>query len=172
MRASRPVRALTLGLLLGLSACASVPASHPRVSPSGPRVSAHEPAPAMSGAAHSAVRTALAMLGTPYRYGGNSPSGFDCSGLVVYSYAKAGLGGLPRTAAGLEDAADPIDLDQLRPGDLLFFRLSGRKTSHVAMYVGEREFVHAPSSGGRVERVGFDHAYWGPRIRRAGRITR
>jgi cell wall-associated NlpC family hydrolase len=110
------------------------------------------------------------MLGAPYRYGGNTPKGFDCSGLVVYSYSQAGLTGLPRTAAALEDAAQPVALDELRPGDLLFFQLSGRKTSHVALYVGDREFVHAPSSGGRVERVAFDHVYWGPRIRRAGRL--
>ena len=57
------------------------------------------------------------------------------------------------------------------PGDLLFFRLSGAKTSHVAMYVGRRAFVHAPSSGKRVERVGFDHVYWGPRLSRAGRVA-
>ena len=112
------------------------------------------------------------MVGAPYRYGGSTPRGFDCSGLVVYSYARAGLTGLPRTAAALEDASEPIAIDALRPGDLLFFQLAGRsKTSHVALYVGDREFVHAPSSGGRVERVGFDHVYWGPRIQRAGRLA-
>ena len=50
------------------------------------------------------------------------------------------------------------------------FRLDGRKTSHVAIYVGERSFVHAPSGGKRVERIDFDHVYWGPRLARAGRI--
>ena len=58
----------------------------------------------------------------------------------------------------------------VEPGDLLFFRLSGKKTSHVGIYVGDRTFVHAPSSGKRVQRVAFVHVYWGPRIRKAGRL--
>ncbi len=169
MRASMSFSLPLLCLVVGLMACATPPPS------ARPTTSTHattEPhAASRVPAAHSAVRTALSMLGRPYRYGGTGPSGFDCSGLVVYSYGKAGLSGLPRTAAGLEGVARPVALEQLRPGDLLFFRLSGPKTQHVGMYVGDREFVHAPSSGGRVERVGFDHVYWGPRIRRAGRIA-
>ncbi len=131
------------------------------------------PAPAGSrdDARHAAARTAEAMIGAPYRYGGSSPSGFDCSGLVVYSYARAGVSGLPRSAASLERAARPVALADLEPGDLLFFRLGGKKTSHVALYVGDRAFVHAPSSGKRVERVSFDHVYWAPRIARAGRVV-
>ena len=108
------------------------------------------------------------MIGVPYRYRGTSPDGFDCSGLVVYSYAQAGHRGLPRTASALERRARPIAVSELRPGDLLFFHLEGKKASHVAIYVGGRSFVHAPSSGKRVERVSFDHVYWGPRLDRAG----
>ncbi len=131
------------------------------------------PAPAGSrdDARRAAARTAEAMIGAPYRYGGSSPSGFDCSGLVVYSYARAGVSGLPRSAASLERVARPVALADLEPGDLLFFRLGGKKTSHVALYVGDRAFVHAPSSGKRVERVSFDHVYWAPRIARAGRVV-
>ena len=70
----------------------------------------------------------------------------------------------------LERISRPVPLTELAPGDLLFFRLDGVKTSHVAVYVGDRAFVHAPSSGKAVERVSFDHVYWGPRIRRAGRL--
>ncbi len=117
-----------------------------------------------------AVHNALAMIGTPYRYGGASPRGFDCSGLVVYSFARAGARGLPRTAAALEQRARPIALSALRPGDLLFFRLAGARTSHVALYVGDGAFVHAPSSGKRVERVALDHVYWSTRLGRAGRL--
>jgi cell wall-associated NlpC family hydrolase len=117
------------------------------------------------------VQTATAMIGTPYRYGGSSPWGFDCSGLVVYSYAKAGLDGLPHSAAALWRLATPISLDELKEGDLLFFRLSGRKTSHVAIYVGDRAFVHAPSGGKRVEKVGFDDFYWSRKLGRAGRLV-
>jgi len=111
------------------------------------------------------------MLGIPYRYGGNRPNeGFDCSGLVVFSYRQAGVVGLPRSAHELERRATPVSLDSLEPGDLLFFRLGSFKTRHVAIYEGNRRFIHAPSSGKRVERVGFDHPYWGPRLGRAGRL--
>lgn len=116
------------------------------------------------------VRAAESLVGAPYRYGGRSPKGFDCSGLVQYSFARAGIHGLPRKAEDLERAAVPVDLAQIRPGDLLFFRLGRKRTSHVAIYVGGRSFVHAPSRGKRVERVDFDHVYWGPRLARAGRL--
>jgi cell wall-associated NlpC family hydrolase len=135
------------------------------------------PAPPQAGpigtsARDAAARVAESMIGAPYRYGGASPRGFDCSGLVVYSFATAGFAGLPRSAASLEHMARPISLDALEPGDLLFFALSGRKTSHVGLYVGDRAFVHAPSGGKRVERVSFDHVYWAPRLSRAGRLGR
>ena len=116
------------------------------------------------------VRTAVAQVGAPYRYGGSSPAGFDCSGLVVYSYRKAGYPGLPHSAAALDAMSERVSLRQIEPGDLLFFRLEGPKTSHVGIYVGGRQFVHAPSSGRRVEKVSFDHPYWGGKIRRAGRV--
>ena len=116
------------------------------------------------------VRSAESMIGAPYRYGGSTPSGFDCSGLVLFSYARAGVGGLPRTARALEDRADSIPLSQLRPADLLFFHLGGRKSRHVAIYAGNRQFIHAPSSGKRVERVSFDHVYWREKLGRAGRL--
>jgi cell wall-associated NlpC family hydrolase len=117
-----------------------------------------------------AVRVAESLVGAPYRPGGATPRGFDCSGLVVYSFARVGVHGLPRSAEELELATAPVELADLEPGDLLFFRIDGRKTSHVALYVGEREFVHAPSRGKRVERIDFDHVYWGPRLARAGRL--
>jgi cell wall-associated NlpC family hydrolase len=116
------------------------------------------------------VSSAEAMIGRPYRYGGSTPAGFDCSGLVHYTYTRAGVVGLPRTASALEDHARPIGLDELRPADLLFFRLDGRKAQHVGIYAGEGEFIHAPSRGGRVERVSFEHDYWADRLDRAGRL--
>jgi cell wall-associated NlpC family hydrolase len=112
----------------------------------------------------------MSMIGAPYRYGGSSPRGFDCSGLVVYSFARTGVSGLPHSAADLHDLARPVSLRELEPGDLLFFRLGGQKPSHVAIYVGGDTFVHAPSSGKRVEKVGLDHVYWGPRLGQAGRL--
>jgi murein DD-endopeptidase len=148
------IAALALAL-----ACAGRPA------PEAPRSSA--PAPS---ALRDVARAAISMIGAPYRYGGSSPRGFDCSGLVQYTYAQAGITGLPRTVSALERHVRPISLADLEPGDLLFFQLSGKKTSHVAIYVGDRAFVHAPSGGKKVEKVAFDHVYWGPRLGRAGRL--
>ena len=139
--------------------------------PRGPEPSSPSP-PAPPAAAERAavVRVAESLVGAPYRRGGATPRGFDCSGLVVYSYARAGVRGLPRSAEHLERAAEPVDLAEIVPGDLLFFRIDGKKTNHVAIYVGDRSFVHAPSGGKRVERIAFDHVYWGPRLAHAGRI--
>jgi cell wall-associated NlpC family hydrolase len=125
---------------------------------------------ARASARAAAAEVAASLVGAPYRFGGSSPSGFDCSGLVVYSFGRAGIEGLPHSAAHLERLTRPISLEDLRPGDLLFFRLSANKTSHVAIYIGDRVFVHAPSSGSRVERVNFDHLYWASRLGRAGRL--
>ena len=152
-----------------LTACAS-----PTPTPSTPRPVVGRAIPEAAPHATRGARAALeasSMIGTPYRHGGSSPSGFDCSGLVVYSFAKAGVTGLPHSAAALEQRVRTISLAELAPGDLLFFQLDEKKTSHVGIYVGDRAFVHAPSRGKRVERVRFDHVYWGPRVRIAGRLA-
>jgi murein DD-endopeptidase len=114
------------------------------------------------------VFTAMQMVGVPYRWGGSTPEGFDCSGLVQYAYSNAGLR-LPRTAADQMDASAPVTLENAQAGDLLFFRDGGR-TSHVAIYLGEGRFVHAPSSGSQVSLDSFGNAYWRMRFARAGRV--
>jgi cell wall-associated NlpC family hydrolase len=153
--------------LAGLLGCAGTPAPQP----GAPAPASASPASLARQAPRAeAARTALRLVGAPYRYGGRTPRGFDCSGLVVYSFARAGLAGLPHSAAALEELSQPVRRSELEPGDLLFFRLEGKKTSHVAIYVGGDAFVHAPSSGKRVEKVSLDHVYWGPRVGRAGRL--
>lgn len=157
----RPV--FTASVLGAALACASPQGLAPAPAPA--------PQPSRAQLERAAVvRAAESLVGAPYRYGGRSPQGIDCSGLVHYSFARAGIRGLPRSAGEIELAAAPVDLAKIRPGDLLFFRLERRRTSHVAIYVGGRSFVHAPSRGKRVERVDFDHVYWGPRLARAGRL--
>ena len=120
----------------------------------------------------AAARAAEAQVGAPYLYGGSSPDGFDCSGLVVYSYRKAGLAGLPHSAAALDAISQKVPLQKIEPGDLLFFQLGGSRAKHVAIYVGRRAFVHAPSSGKRVEKATLDHQYWGKKAVHAGRPAR
>jgi len=157
-------------LAVGTAACASSPVvSAPSLEGPG-SISRERSVVAGPSVRARAARTAESLTGTPYRYGGASPQGFDCSGLVIYSFAQVGVAGLPHSAATLEGIAQPVSLDEIEPGDLLFFQLSQKKTSHVAIYLGDRTFVHAPSSGRRVELVSFDHAYWKTRIGRAGRL--
>ena len=115
------------------------------------------------------VFTAMQMVGVPYQWGGSTPAGFDCSGLVQYAYSNAGMR-LPRTAAAQLDASAPLTLENAQAGDLLFFRDGGR-TSHVAIYLGQGRFVHAPSTGGQVSLDSFGNAYWRMRFARAGRVA-
>lgn len=120
-----------------------------------------------------AVRLAVAqtgsrLVGSPYRYGGSEPDGFDCSGLVYFSYQRAGVR-VPRTSAELLEAAAPIGLANAQPGDLLFFR-DRRKVSHVAIYLGDDKFVHAPSTGKRVTVGSLNDPYYSAHFVRAGRV--
>lgn len=118
-------------------------------------------APADPAAANAVLMRALGLVGTPYRYGGNTPdSGFDCSGLVAYVYRDMLDLRLPRTSRELAAVQGPrIDPQRLSTGDLVFFG-SGGTVSHVGIYVGEGRFVHAPSTGGTVRLDYLDGTYW------------
>lgn len=113
------------------------------------------------------VFTALQMVGVPYRYGGESPAGFDCSGLVQYAYRHAGLT-VPRTSREQLRASSPIELEHAAAGDLLFFR--SKDFSHVGIYVGEGRFVHAPATDRTVSIGSLDDAYYRRHFVRAGRL--
>jgi len=115
------------------------------------------------------VQTAKRQIGAPYHYGGSTPRGFDCSGLVHYAYQHAGIE-VPRTTGGLLRRAQPVPLSKLRPGDVLFFRVAPPKISHVGLYVGNGRFVHAPSSGKSVSYASLNEKYWSRHIVSAGRF--
>ena len=106
-----------------------------------------------------AADMALTMLDRPYKYRGESPSGFDCSGLVRYSYLNAGMN-VPHSTRALLKVTRSVHLRNARKGDLVFFDQSGKKYSHVGIYVGGDEFIHAPSTGGRVRVDSLDDPYW------------
>lgn len=120
--------------------------------------------------ATSAVHHALKMQGKPYRYGGNNPAGFDCSGLVQYSYGRAGLK-LPHGTRELLKASQPIKQSQLQQGDLLFFNEDGKASSHVGIYIGNDRFVHAPSTGKRVHVSEMNQPHWRRHFAGARRLT-
>ena len=110
--------------------------------------------------AHDIAIHALGLVGTPYRYGGNTPdSGFDCSGLIGYVYRNQVGTPPPRTVAQLNTWGYPIGDRELRTGDLVVFG-TGRQPSHAGIYVGEGRFVHAPSSGGTVRLDHLQSRHW------------
>ncbi len=112
-------------------------------------------------AANAVLMRAISLVGTPYRYGGNTPdSGFDCSGLVTYVYREMVDLKLPRTSRDLAAVQGPkIDPQRLAAGDLVFFGNRGN-VFHVGIYVGEGRFVHAPSTGGTVRLDSLGGSYW------------
>ncbi len=129
--------------------------------------------PADPAAANAVLMRALGLVGTPYRYGGNTPeSGFDCSGLVTYVYRDMLDLRLPRTSRELAAIQGPrIDPQKLATADLVFFGSKGN-VSHVGIYVGEGRFVHAPSTGGTVRLDRLDGAYWRDSYSGAKRVLR
>ncbi len=114
-----------------------------------------------------AAEIALEQVGRPYRYGGRTPSGFDCSGLVQYAYRLAGKD-LPRTTRQLWSALSPVPRDDIRVGDVLFFNVDG-KMGHVGVYLGNERFVHAPATGRTVSVASLDAPYYDAALVRAGR---
>ncbi len=165
----RTCRAATLLPILLLAACGHTPRRDEAPS-------RHEPVPTDTQVAHLAnavLFRALALVGTPYRHGGNTPeSGFDCSGLVGYVFRDAAGISLPRTSAAIAAQAAPhVDGDDLRAGDLVLFG-NRRTITHVGIYVGQRRFVHAPNSGGTVRLDSLDTRGWRETFRYGQRVIR
>ncbi|KGM52546.1 hypothetical protein N792_05625 [Lysobacter concretionis Ko07 = DSM 16239] len=129
-------------------------------------------APANPAASNAVLMRAISLVGTPYRYGGNTPeSGFDCSGLVNYVYDDMLKVKLPRSSSALAAYQGPrIKPQQLTAGDLVFFGRGGQ-VSHVGIYVGGGRFVHAPSTGGTVRLDHLDAAYWRDNYSGAKRVV-
>lgn len=114
------------------------------------------------------LRAAYSVIGTPYVFGGTSPYGFDCSGFTQYAFARAGVH-LPRVADGQFYYGQQIPMSQLRPGDLIFFTTYEAGASHVGIYVGNGNFIHAGTSTGVTVSSAFT-GYWGARYYGACRV--
>lgn len=112
---------------------------------------------------------ALGQVGRPYLYGGTTPAGFDCSGLVQYSYAQVGIK-LPRTTGEQLKAGQRISLSSAQPGDLLFYEMGSGL--HVALYVGDGRAVHAPARGRTVIVAPVDIEFWQRNFITAIRVLR
>lgn len=116
------------------------------------------------------ARTML-VVNTPYTYGGNSPEGgFDCSGLIQWAVGGITANRLPRTTAQWAQFSNPVGSSSLQRGDFVFFNTLGARFSHMGIFVGNGQFVHAPSSGGTVQRVRMDNVYFAKRFTEARSI--
>ena len=111
-----------------------------------------------------AALQAMALVGTSYRYGGNTPeSGFDCSGLIGYVYQRAARITPPRSVRLISAWGQAVPATHARTGDLVIFGSRGN-ASHAGVYVGQSRFVHAPSTGGTVRLNSIGEAYWAARL--------
>ena len=115
-----------------------------------------------------AAQFALWQQGAPYVWGGETPNGFDCSGLVFYAYKLAGKD-VPRTTAQLHRSAKPVVRSALMPGDLVFFDIDG-KVSHVGIYVDRDRFVHAPRAGRDVSVESLNNEFYRAAFSGGGRL--
>ena len=163
-----------LGLLTATAAvmaagCASTGATpRPFPTPGGSAPAARGAAPPTSSPAlnvdtYAITGTALALRGSPYRNGGSDPSGFDCSGFTQWVFAHHGVA-LPREVDEQFKVGKKIKLDDLKPGDLVFFHTVSRGASHVGIFVADDQFVHAPSSKGVVRVESINSSYWSSRF--------
>lgn len=157
---------LALLIVVFLAACSSAPQKVSRSSSSAGYAWRTKPPGFPNFVDHSVGREeisiqAMGLVGIPYRWGGNTPdSGFDCSGLVKYVFARAASEDLPRTTLDMSQRGESIEPDQIAAGDLVFFNTTGRPHSHVGIYVGKLRFVNAPSTGGTVRLDYLTNPYW------------
>jgi cell wall-associated NlpC family hydrolase len=165
-----PYCLLWLSPLIWLAGCAQQNVYVARTSPDPARIESRSVSPAPN-RDHGVLVTELALdlLGTPYRYGGANPNeGFDCSGLVFYTFTQSGVS-IPRTSQAQFKAARKISIAQADPGDLVFFQ-DQAKLSHVGIYLGNGRFVHAPASGRTVSVASLTAPYCQRHLVAVGRL--
>lgn len=135
-----------------LAGCASTPPAPPAPPPVQARLTLDQ--------ANDVTVMAIGLVGTPYRYGGNTPaSGFDCSGLIGYVYRMRAGVAAPRSVSALVKWGIPVPTEAARTGDLVIFT-QGESATHAGIYVGDGRFVHAPSTGGEVRLDQLKSKYW------------
>lgn len=128
----------------------------------------HTPDPAQAETAQQLWQVFERYEGTPYRYGGTTPEGFDCSGFILTAYREALNLQLPRTTSQMLSAGNVVNRSQLQPGDLVFFNIRG-KEQHAGIYMGSNRFIHSSTSIG-VTQSSMDGYYWKDRFTQARRF--
>ena len=164
-----PIRLASIFLLAGLLVSSPARADEPIVVSPPLQVSFVDRATAT---AQDAIDQAMDLLDIRYRRGGSSPeAGFDCSGFVSHVF-REGLGlVLPRSSKEMSKSGEEISRDDLRPGDLVFFNTMRNAFSHVGIYLGDNQFVHAPRTGARVRVEDLNQSYWKKRFNGARRVN-
>lgn len=169
------MRPLAVALLTTALAFGAVPAGAQDVADGSLAASATAAAKSV---ANTALKTAqdlsifaLGLLGIDYRFGGSEPeTGLDCSGLVRYVFQQVTGVTLPRSAKEMSRVGAQVALDDLKPGDLVFFNTRRFAFSHVGIYLGDGRFIHAPSRGREVEVATLDKNFWQKRFNGARRL--
>jgi murein DD-endopeptidase len=158
-------------LLLLAAGCASAPEvrSPPSSAQSAREWDGEGGASSMRNRGEALAEFALRLRGTPYRFGGATLDGFDCSGLVFYAHRQLGLN-VPRTSREQAEEATSIKPRKLQRGDLVFFKVGSRKVNHVGIYIGKRGFVHAPGAGKPVTINSLDDEFYAEAFFSAGRF--
>ena len=164
----------SLLVALALGACLSPVRTRPAPPDPGTRVRRPEPTPRVERTVDGRIAFARSLLGSAYRYGGETPRGFDCSGFARYVFTAGGLS-LPRTTEEQAEAGRWVPLDELAAGDLVFFSEVGGKPHHVGIVVsrpGEPlRMIHASTSRGVVETDVLTGSYWLRRLRFGRRVS-
>ncbi len=115
------------------------------------------------------VTLAKQYLDVPYRYGGATPAGFDCSGYMMFLFHQFGKE-LPRTADQQATVGSPVDIDNLQPGNMVFFATDEPTISHTGLYIGDHRFIHASSTARKIIISNLDEPYWQNSFRGARQI--
>ncbi|HEY6896064.1 MAG TPA: C40 family peptidase [Rhodocyclaceae bacterium] len=166
------MRSLTLLLAVATALSLTTPSALADETPATPQEESISFVQRYTAKAQSAIDQALDLVGIRYKRGGSLPeNGFDCSGFVGHVF-REGLGLiLPRTSKEISNTGEAVQKDELKPGDLVFFNTMRKAFSHVGIYLGNNQFVHAPRTGAQVRIEDMRESYWAKRYNGARRVS-